>query len=98
MEENLPANQETQELWVRALGQEDSLEKEMATHSSIFVWKIQWTEKTGGLRSMGSQRVRHNWVYTGFIVVFFCEESYGTVSLHITRGTGPLEKIFHLRN
>ena len=42
------------------LGQEDPLEKEMATHSSILVWEIPWAEEPGGLQSMGSQRVRHN--------------------------------------
>ena len=42
-------------------GQEDPLEKEMATHSSILAWKIPWTEEPGGLQSMGSQRVRHDW-------------------------------------
>ena len=51
---NLPAVQET---WVRSLGWEDPLEKEMATHSSILAWKIPWTEEPGGLQSMGSQRV-----------------------------------------
>ena len=50
---------ETQETGVRSLGQEDSLEKEMATHSSILAWKIPWTEKAGRLQSMGSQRVTH---------------------------------------
>ena len=44
------------------MGQEDPLEKEMATHSSILAWKIPWTEEPGGLQSMGSQRVRHDWV------------------------------------
>ena len=44
-----------QEIWVRFLGQEDPLEKEMATHYSILAWKIQWTEELGGLQSMGSQ-------------------------------------------
>ena len=53
----LPAMQET---WVRYLGQEDSLEKEMATHSSILAWRIPWTEEPGGLQSMGSQRVGHD--------------------------------------
>ena len=53
---NLPAVQET---WVRSLGQEDSLEKGMAIHSSILAWRISWTEKPGRLQSMGSQRVRH---------------------------------------
>ena len=53
----LPAMQET---WVRSLDQEDPLEKEMATHSSILAWKIPWMEEPGGLQSMGSQRVRHD--------------------------------------
>ena len=50
---NLPAMQEKQELWVRSPGQEDPLEEEMATHSSILAWKIPWTEEPGGLQSMG---------------------------------------------
>ena len=45
------------ETWVQSLGREDSLEKEMATHSSILAWRIPWTEESGGLQSMGSQRV-----------------------------------------
>ena len=49
---NLPAMQETQ---VRFLGQEDPLEKEMTTHSSILAWRIPWTEEPAGLQSMGSQ-------------------------------------------
>ena len=57
MVKNLPEMQETQ---VQSLGQEVPLEKEMATHSSILAWKIPWTEKPGGLRSMGSQRVGYN--------------------------------------
>ena len=52
----LPAMWET---WVRSLGQEDPLEKEMATHSSTFAWKIPWTEEPGMLQSMGLQRVGH---------------------------------------
>ena len=52
--------QETQETWDVALGGEDPLEKEMATHSSILAWAITWTEEPGRLQSMGSQRVRHN--------------------------------------
>ena len=54
---NRPAKQETR---VRFLGWEDPLEKEMATHSSILAWEIPWAEETGGLPSMGSQRVRHD--------------------------------------
>ena len=57
MVKNLPAMQET---GVRTLGQEDSLEKEMATHSSILAWRIPWTEEPGGLQSIGSQRVGQN--------------------------------------
>ena len=53
---NLPV-QETSETQVRSLGQEEPLEEEMATHSSILVWKILWTEEPGGLQSTGSQRV-----------------------------------------
>ena len=49
-----------QETWIRFLGWEYPLEKEMATHSSILAWKIAWTEEPGGLQSMGSQRVRHD--------------------------------------
>ena len=54
---HLPTVQET---WVRSLGQEDPLEKEMATHSSTLAWKIPWTEECSRLQPMGSQRVRHN--------------------------------------
>ena len=53
----LPAMQET---WVRSLGREDPLEKEMATHSSTLAWKIPWTEEPGRLQSMELQRVGHN--------------------------------------
>ena len=52
-----PAMQEVQETWVRSLGQEDPLEEEMATQSSILAWKIPWTEEPGKLQSMGLQRV-----------------------------------------
>ena len=47
-----------QKIWVRSLGWEDPLEKEMATHSSTLAWKIPWMEEPGRLQSMGSQRVR----------------------------------------
>ena len=53
----LPAMREN---WVRSLGWEDPLEKEMATHSSIIVWRIPWTEEPDGLQSTESQRVRHD--------------------------------------
>ena len=48
------------ETWVRSLGWEDPLEKEMAIHSSTIAWKIPWIEEPGRLQSTGSQRVRHN--------------------------------------
>ena len=54
---HLPTMQET---WVQSLGQEDLLEEEMATHSSILAWKIPWMEEPGRLQSVGSQRVRHD--------------------------------------
>ena len=54
---NLPAIQET---WVASLSQEDPLNKEMATHSSILAWRMSWTEEPGGLQSMGLQRAGHN--------------------------------------
>ena len=56
MVKNLPSVRET---GVRSLGWEDPLEKGMATHSSILVWSIPWTEEPGGLQSIGLQRVRH---------------------------------------
>ena len=57
MVKNLPAMQET---WVRSLGWEDPLEKEMAAHSSILAWKIPWMEEPGRLQSMGSLRVGYD--------------------------------------
>ena len=64
---NPPAMQETR---VRSLGQEDPLEEDMATHSSILAWRLPWTEDPGGLQSMGSQRVRHDWA------TFICNHLY----------------------
>ena len=58
MVKNLPTRQE---IWVQFLGQEDPLEKEIATHSSILAWRIPWTEEEpDGLQSMGLQRVGHD--------------------------------------
>ena len=58
MVKKLPAMQETQ-VW--SLGQEDPLEKAMATHCSILAWRIPWPKEPGGLQSMELQRVGHNW-------------------------------------
>ena len=57
MVKNLPTIWET---WVKSMGWEDLLEKGMATHSSVLAWRISWTEESGGLQCMGSQRVGHN--------------------------------------
>ena len=67
MVKHLPTMQEAQ---VRSLGQEDPLEKEMATHSSTLAWKIPWMEERGRLQSMGSPRVRHDQT-TSFSLVHF---------------------------
>ena len=60
MVKNLPPVQKKQETRVPFLGREDPLEEEMATHSCILAWKIPWTEETGRLQIMGSQRVGHD--------------------------------------
>ena len=64
----LPAMRET---WVQSLGQEDPLEKEMATYSSILAWRIPWTEESVGLQSTGSQRVGHDWATSRSFFSFF---------------------------
>ena len=55
---NLPAMQESEEMWVRSLGWDDPMEEGMATQSGILGWRIPWIEEPGGLQSIGSQRVR----------------------------------------
>ena len=60
MVKNPPAKGEMQEMWVRSLDWEDTLEEDMAIHSSVLAWKIPRTEEPGGLESIGLQRVRHN--------------------------------------
>ena len=55
-----------QKTWVQSLGLEDPLEKGMATNYSILAWRIPWTEEPKGLESMGSRRIRHNWVTKTF--------------------------------
>ena len=60
MVNNLMPMQEPREVHVESLGQEDPLEEEMVTHSSILAWRILWTEEPGGLWSIGFQRVEHN--------------------------------------
>ena len=73
---NLPAIQEKQ---VRSLGLEDPLKEEMATHSSIPAWRIPWTEEPGGLQSVGSQGIGHNWAHTYVCICIYTARVY----LHI---------------
>ena len=68
MVKDLPA---VWEAWVWSLGQEDLLEKEMATHSSIPAWRIPWTEEPGGLKSIGLQRVGNDWATTNILLKEF---------------------------
>ena len=63
---SLPAVRET---WAQSLSREDSLEKEMATHSSILAWKTPWMEEPSRLQPMGSQRVRHDWATSLFFLM-----------------------------
>ena len=74
MVKNLPAMRETP---VGSLGWEDPLEKGMATHSSILAWRIPWTEEPGGLQSMESYRVRHDWGQT--LSLFSIAGSVGSI-------------------
>ena len=58
---------------VQSLGWEDPLEEGMATYSSILAWRIPWTEEPGGLQSVGSQRVRHNWSHLARMHAYYVE-------------------------
>ena len=78
-----------QETWVWSLGQEDPLEKGMATHSSIPTWRIPWTEEPGGLESMGLQRVRQYWVAHTFTFIVMITIPV-TLSSHWTVFSLPL--------
>ena len=86
MKKHLPAMQETQ---VQSLGQEDPLEKQMATHSSILAWRLPWTEEPGGLQSTGLQRVRHNWV-TKYSSLFYKQMESPSFSLKDIWTSGPV--------
>ena len=71
-----------QETQIQSLGQEDLLEKRMATHSSILAWRISWTEEPGGLQSMGLQRAGHDWVnntHTHIVALWYCVVSWCTI-------------------
>ena len=87
MVKKLPAMQETQ---VRSLGQEDPLEKTMATHSSILGWRIPWAEESDGLQFMGSQREGHDsetlcFSFFYFWLSFINQDGHGSYSLAITK-------------
>ena len=75
MVKNLSAVHKT---WVWSLGQEDALEKGMATHSSILAWRILWTEEPGGLQSMRTQRVVQDWATNTFTSLFMVHIIYVT--------------------
>ena len=76
---HLPTTGETQ---VQSLGQEDPLEKKMATHSSVLAWKIPWTEEPGRLQSMGSQRIGHDWATSlSFLFLFCLAQASGVIEL-----------------
>ena len=84
---SLPAVWETQ---VRSLDQEDPLEKEITTHSTILAWRIPWMEETGRLRSVGSQRVRHDRTTSQ---TYMCEYIHIHGSMHGFPFKLPLMKI-----
>ena len=91
----LPPMQET---WVRSLGQEDPLEKEMAIHSSILAWRIPWMEKPSRLQSTRLQRVRHDWATSPHLtftldsilksrdIILLYSHIYGFFSCHVRVG------------
>ena len=76
---NLLAMQETQ---ILSLSQEDPLEKGMATYSSILAWKNPWTEEPGGIQSMGSWRVGHDWVVNTFKICSYRWKPWAFSSIH----------------
>ena len=100
MVKNLPPMQETQ---VQSLGQEDALEEGMATHPSILAWRSPWTEEPGGLQSMGSQRVGHDWVINAhanlsFVHIYEQRECVGVIldlGVMETKRCGPALKVDH---
>ena len=95
MVKNLPV---MQEIWVQSLGWEDPLRKEMATHSSILAWEIPWMEEPGGLQSMGSQRVGHDWATSlpcaeSMKDACVCYFLYASTSSHDVNAIIPLSRL-----
>ena len=93
MVKNLPEMQET---WVWSLNWEDSLEKGMATHSSILAWRIPWTKKPGRLQSMGLQRVGYDWASNThiFLYALFHYYVYFCLSLPLAHYPQEAENLF----
>ena len=90
MVKNLPAMRETK---VQSLGQEDPLEKGMAAHSSIPAWRIPWTEEPGGLQSMESQRIEHNWAVTLLLLLLLSYHCSGSTDPQSYQGRGAVIRI-----
>ena len=84
---DLPAMQET---WVWSLGWEDPLEKETASHPSILAWRIPWTKEPGGLQSMGSQRVGHDWATNTFFSFMLDHLGRRNLIMQIPKSEGSL--------
>ena len=92
MVKNLPAMRETR-VW--SLGQEEPLEKEMATHCSILAWRIPWTKEPAGLqKSMGLQRVRHNWAANTFTFEHTAKETINKMKRQSTKWEKILQIIY----
>ena len=87
MVKHLPTVWET---WVQSLGQEDPLEKEMATHYSTLAWKTPWTEEPGRLQSTGSQRVRHNWATSLHFILILTKINVQRTWINLFEVTRPL--------
>ena len=84
------------ETWVRSLGREDPLEKEMATHSSTLAWRIPWMEEPGGLKSMGSQRVGHDWATSLFFSLSPLQSHSSAVIYQMLPGFSPSSFCFQI--
>ena len=88
-----------QETRVQFLGQKDPLEKGMAIHSSILAWRIPWTEEPGGLQSVGSQRVGHDWATnTTLLLLLVVVQSLSCVQLFMTPWTAACRLLCPVRH
>ena len=95
MVKNLLAIQETR---VQSLNWEDPLEKGGATHSGILAWRIPWTEDPGGLQSLGSQRVRHNWMTNTFNTYYIAQNISRFYRIKLEWISGYYKKVVFLMN